>query len=76
MTQIEKHPDSAATHRFSIRVGQTETMEPGTDTLPADFGTIYNFYGLVDGWDAERVVARTLAAIRRTLESAGMEAEI
>ena len=32
------------------KVGQTETMEPGNgDALPADFFTIYNFYGLVDG---------------------------
>jgi hypothetical protein len=58
VTQIDKNADGTMTYHFSIKVGQTETMEPGTgDALPADFVTIYNFYGLVnesvetpDGW--------------------------
>jgi hypothetical protein len=50
VTQIDKNADGTMTYHFSVKVGQTETMEPGTgDTLPADFVTIYNFYGLVDG---------------------------
>ena len=50
VTQVEKNADGTVTYHFSIKVGQTETMEPGSgDALPADFVTIYNFYGLVDG---------------------------
>ncbi len=48
--QVDKNADGTMTYHFSIKVGQTETMEPGSgDALPADFVTIYNFYGLVDG---------------------------
>lgn len=50
VTQVEKNADGTMTYHFSIKVAQTETMEPGAgDALPADFVTIYNFYGLVDG---------------------------
>jgi hypothetical protein len=50
VTQVDKNADGTMTYHFSIRVGQTETMEPGSgDALPSDFITIYNFYGLVDG---------------------------
>ena len=50
VTQVDKNADGTMTYHFSIKVAQTETMEPGTgDALPSDFVTIYNFYGLVDG---------------------------
>ena len=50
VTQVDKNADGTMTYRFSIKVGQTEIMEPAAgDALPADFVTIYNFYGLVDG---------------------------
>jgi hypothetical protein len=48
--QVDKNPDGTMTYHFSIKVGQSETMDPAAgDALPADFVTIYNFYGLVDG---------------------------
>jgi hypothetical protein len=50
VTQVDKNADGTMTYHFSIKVGQTETMEPAAgDALPADFVTVYNFYGLVDG---------------------------
>ena len=50
VTQIEKNSDGTTTYHFALKVGQSETMGPGDgDALPADFFTIYNFYGLVDG---------------------------
>jgi hypothetical protein len=50
VTQVDRKADGTVTYHFSVKVGQTETMEPGNgDALPADFFTIYNFYGLVDG---------------------------
>jgi hypothetical protein len=50
VTQVDKNADGTMTYHFSIKVGQEESMEPGSgDALPPDFVTIYNFYGLVDG---------------------------
>jgi hypothetical protein len=50
VTQVDKNADGTMTYHFSMKVSQTETMEPGAgDALPADFVTIYNFYGLLDG---------------------------
>ena len=50
VTQVDKNADGTMTYHFSIKIGQTEAMEPAaSDALPADFVTIYNFYGLVDG---------------------------
>lgn len=50
VTQVEKNADGTMTYHFSVKVDQAETMEPGNgDASPADFVTIYNFYGLVDG---------------------------
>jgi hypothetical protein len=50
VTQVDRNADGTMIYHFLIKVGQTDTMEPGTgDALPADFVTIYNFYGLVDG---------------------------
>lgn len=48
--QVERNADGTMTYHFSIKIGQTETMEPGGgDALPPDFLTIYNLYGLDDG---------------------------
>jgi len=50
VTQIDKNGDGTTTYRFSLKIDQSETMGPASgDALPADFFTIYNFYGLVDG---------------------------
>jgi hypothetical protein len=50
VTQVDKNADGTMTYHFSIKIGQTEAMESAaSDALPADFATIYNFYGLVDG---------------------------
>jgi hypothetical protein len=50
VTQVDKNADGNMTYHFSIKVGQNETMEPGSgDSLPPDFVTVYNFFGLVDG---------------------------
>ena len=50
VTQVDKNSDGTTTYHFVLKVDQTETMGPGNgDALPADFFTIYNFYGLVDG---------------------------
>jgi hypothetical protein len=49
VTQVDKNADGTMTYHFSIKIGQVETMEPGAgDARPADFVTIYNFYGLID----------------------------
>ena len=50
VTQVDKNADGTMTYHFLIKIGQSEAMEPAaSDALPADFVTIYNFYGLVDG---------------------------
>ena len=50
VTQVDKNADGTMTYHFSIKIGQTEVMEPAaSDALPADFVTVYDFYGLVDG---------------------------
>jgi hypothetical protein len=50
VTEVNTNPDGTTTYHFTIKVADTETMGPaaGNDN-PADFVTIYNFYGLVDG---------------------------
>jgi hypothetical protein len=51
VTQIDKNGDGRTTYHFSVKVGQTETMEPGNgDALPADFFTIY----ISTGWLMDR----------------------
>jgi hypothetical protein len=50
VTQVDKNADGTMTYHFSVKVDQSETMELGSGDAPAaDFVTIYNFYGLVDG---------------------------
>jgi hypothetical protein len=49
VTQVDKNADGSMTYHFSIKVDQGETLTPGQSPATADFVTIYNFYGLVDG---------------------------
>jgi hypothetical protein len=50
VTKVEKNPDGTTTYHFAVKVGDSESLAPATgDQSPADFITIYNFYGLVEG---------------------------
>jgi hypothetical protein len=49
VTQVDKNADGSVTYHFSVATGQAETLTPGTSPATADFVTVYNFYGLVDG---------------------------
>jgi hypothetical protein len=44
VTSIDKNGDGTATYHFAVKTGAGETLMPG-----ADFVTVYNFGGLVDG---------------------------
>src|SRR5260370_33644170 len=37
------------TYHFAVKTDQGETLTPGESKASADFVTVYNFYGLVDG---------------------------
>lgn len=45
---MDKNPDGTTTYHFVIKTDQGETLAPG-DNGTADFVTVFNFYGLVDG---------------------------
>jgi hypothetical protein len=49
VTQVDKNTDGSMTYHFAVRTDQGETLTPGESKATADFVTIYNFYGLVDG---------------------------
>lgn len=49
VTQVDKNTDGSMSYHFAIRTDQGETLTPGEAKATADFVTIYNFYGLVDG---------------------------
>jgi hypothetical protein len=49
VTQVDKNPDGSVTYHFAIKTEQGETLTPGDSKTAADFVTVYNFYGLVDG---------------------------
>jgi hypothetical protein len=49
VTQVDKNADGSATYHFAIKLDPGETLSPGESKGAADFVTIYNFYGLVDG---------------------------
>jgi hypothetical protein len=49
VTQVDKNADGSVTYHFAVKVDQGETLTPGASRATADFVTIYNFYGLVDG---------------------------
>ena len=48
VTAIDKNADGTATYHFALKVEPGEQLAPG-DKTTADFFTIYNFYGLVEG---------------------------
>ncbi len=49
VTQVDKNPDGSMTYHFAVKLEPGETLTPGASKATADFVTIYNFYGLVDG---------------------------
>ena len=49
VTQVDKGTDGSMTYHFSIKLEQGETLQPAEGKAPADFVTVYNFYGLVEG---------------------------
>jgi hypothetical protein len=49
VTQVDKNADGSMTYHFAVKTDQGETLTPGESKATADFVTIYNFYGLVDG---------------------------
>jgi hypothetical protein len=49
VTQVDKNPDGSVTYHFAVKTDQGETLTPGESKATADFVTVYNFYGLIDG---------------------------
>ena len=49
VTQVDKNADGSMTYHFAVKTDQGETLTPAESKATADFVTIYNFYGLVDG---------------------------
>jgi hypothetical protein len=49
VTQVDKNTDGSMTYHFAVKTDQGETLMPGAAKTTADFVTVYNFYGLVDG---------------------------
>jgi hypothetical protein len=49
VTQVDQNADGSMTYHFAVKTDQGETLTPGESKATADFVTIYNFYGLVEG---------------------------
>src|ERR1700720_2953950 len=49
VTQVDKNTDGSMTYHFMVKTDQGETLSPGESKATADFVTVYNFYGLIDG---------------------------
>lgn len=49
VTQVDKNTDGSMTYHFAVKMDQGETLTPGESKATADFVTVYNFYGLVEG---------------------------
>jgi hypothetical protein len=49
VTQVDKNADGSMTYHFAVKTDPGETLTPGASKETADFVTIYNFYGLIDG---------------------------
>jgi len=49
VTQADKNTDGSTTYHFAIKTDPGETLTPGESKATADFVTVYNFYGYVDG---------------------------
>ena len=48
VTAIDKNADGTMTYHFAVKLDPGEQLTPG-DKASADFFTVYNFYGLVEG---------------------------
>jgi hypothetical protein len=49
VTQVDKNADGSMTYHFAVKLDQGETLTPGESKAAADFVTVYNFYGMIDG---------------------------
>ncbi len=49
VTQVDKNTDGSMTYHFAAKTDQDESLTPGESKASADFVTVYNFYGLIDG---------------------------
>jgi hypothetical protein len=49
VTQVDKNADGSMTYHFAVKTEQGETLTPGESKTTADFVTVYNFYGLIEG---------------------------
>src|SRR6202522_4856402 len=49
VSQVGKNTDGSMTYHFVLKTDPGETLSPGAAKSPADFVTVYNFYGLVGG---------------------------
>jgi hypothetical protein len=49
VTQVDKNTDGSMTYHFAVKTDQGETLTPGESKANADFVTVYNFYGLLEG---------------------------
>jgi hypothetical protein len=49
VTQADKNTDGSTTYHFTVKTDPGETLAPAGSQGTADFVTVYNFYGLVDG---------------------------
>jgi hypothetical protein len=49
VTQTDKNTDGSMTYHFAVKMEQGESLTPGASKSTADFVTVYNFYGMVDG---------------------------
>ena len=49
VTQVDKNTDGSVTYHFAVKLDQGETLAPGESKATADFVTVYNFYGLIEG---------------------------
>jgi hypothetical protein len=49
VTQVDKNADGSVTYHFSVKTDPGENLMPGESKTTADFVTVYNFYGLIDG---------------------------
>jgi hypothetical protein len=50
VTQVDKNADGSMTYHFAVKLDQGESLMPGASKeATADFVTVYNFYGMVDG---------------------------
>jgi hypothetical protein len=49
VTQVDKNTDGSVTYHLAVKLDQGGTLAPGESKATADFVTVYNFYGLVEG---------------------------